>query len=355
MQNRTDHTALTDRNVINGLFTEPNASASLRATGGVNPSLGGGLSVQQHSTPNMSVDINAGVAYVRGGSVGTQGVYNVLNDALATVSISAADPSLPRIDRVGIQIEDAFYSGVPNDAIFSVVTGTPASSPVAASEPPSFLTLATVRVNAGVTSVTNANITDTRPYINAVGGTFVCTSATRPTNGLYTGKMIYETDTKREMAWSGSAWIPSGPLGVLLPTITASGNSSSTSGTTELIDNIAGTLTVPNVLANRVIRLNFVGRGVNGTTANDRYSIKMRYTTDGSTPTTSSTAVDHDWVVNVANTGSTGVNSANYQAIITPAAGTLKVIATIVRLNGTGTAILVGSVNFFAEDLGSSV
>lgn len=33
-----------------------------------------------------------------------------------------------------------------------------------------------------------------------------CTSSTRPSTGLYTGKLIYETDTKNIMRYSGSTW-----------------------------------------------------------------------------------------------------------------------------------------------------
>jgi len=34
----------------------------------------------------------------------------------------------------------------------------------------------------------------------------VCTSSTRPVTGLFTGKLIFETDTKNVMKYSGSVW-----------------------------------------------------------------------------------------------------------------------------------------------------
>jgi hypothetical protein len=51
------------------------------------------------------------------------------------------------------------------------------------------------------------------PYdtIDANLGTYVCTSATRPGSPIQ-GQTIYETDTRREYIWSGSVWLPRGPL-----------------------------------------------------------------------------------------------------------------------------------------------
>lgn len=51
------------------------------------------------------------------------------------------------------------------------------------------------------------------PYdtIDANLGTYVCTSGTRPGSPVQ-GQTIYETDTRREYIWSGSVWLPRGPL-----------------------------------------------------------------------------------------------------------------------------------------------
>jgi hypothetical protein len=107
---------------------------------------------------------------------------------------------------VQVQIRDQAYSGANNDAIISVVTGTPASSPVPPAQSADSLVLAQVRVNAGVTSVLNANITDVRPGITAHGGVDVCTSTTKPTLGLYPGYTIWQTDIKLLAVYNGSTW-----------------------------------------------------------------------------------------------------------------------------------------------------
>jgi hypothetical protein len=157
----------------------------------------------------MSVDIAAGVCVVPGTEGGKQGQYTCLNDASLTVTVTASHPTLPRIDVVVMQIRDAQYSTAFNDAALNVIAGTPASSPAPATAPANSLVIAQVRVNAGVTSVLNSNVTDTRLPITSMGGIYPCTSSTKPTNNLYAGYAIWLTDTKTLQIWdvgSGS-WL----------------------------------------------------------------------------------------------------------------------------------------------------
>jgi hypothetical protein len=59
--------------------------------------------------------------------------------------------------------------------------------------------LANINANATDIATNAANITATRAT--------VCTSTTRPTTGLFVGKLIRETDTKAYGYWDGSAWV----------------------------------------------------------------------------------------------------------------------------------------------------
>jgi hypothetical protein len=123
------------------------------------------LKVTQSATPGMSVLVASGHAIIDGTQTATQGFYAAYNDASTTVAIATANPSLPRIDLICVTVQDAYYGGTANNqVIFQAVTGTAASSPVAPSAPDNSLTLAQVAVGAGVTSITNGNITDTRTY-----------------------------------------------------------------------------------------------------------------------------------------------------------------------------------------------
>jgi hypothetical protein len=90
------------------------------------------------------------------------GVYMSYNDASTALTITTANASNPRIDLVCITVQDAYYTGSLNTVTFNVVAGTPAGSPVAPATPANSIVLARVAVGAGVTTISNANITDTR-------------------------------------------------------------------------------------------------------------------------------------------------------------------------------------------------
>ena len=120
------------------------------------------LAVTQNSPAGMSVRVAAGWAAIIGTTQANMGAYVAYNDAQATLTVTTADPTNPRIDRVVITVRDAYYTGAFNDVIFQVLAGTPAGSPTAPAVPANSISLATIAVGAGVTSITSANITDTR-------------------------------------------------------------------------------------------------------------------------------------------------------------------------------------------------
>jgi hypothetical protein len=120
------------------------------------------LVVSQSGTPGMSVSIAAGWAIVVGNFTSNMGAYSIYNDAAVTGTITTADATNPRIDRVCLTVSDSAYTGSTNTVAVNVVAGTPAGSPVAPATPTNSISLATVLVGAGVTTILNANITDTR-------------------------------------------------------------------------------------------------------------------------------------------------------------------------------------------------
>jgi hypothetical protein len=120
------------------------------------------LSVGPNSPVGMSVVVASGWAAIVGTTQSNMGVYTVYNDANTTLTITTANPTNPRIDRIVATVQDAFYSGSFNDVIFQVIAGTPAGSPVAPATPANSISLATVLVGAAVTQINAGNITDTR-------------------------------------------------------------------------------------------------------------------------------------------------------------------------------------------------
>jgi len=126
----------------------------------------GDYQVTATSTASMSVNVAGGdpggQAWVPGTISDQQGAYYVFNDAVVNLPIAAASTVDPRIDLVCLTVEDAYYAGSANTATVQVITGTPASSPVAPGLPANSLALATVSVATSATSITSADITDQR-------------------------------------------------------------------------------------------------------------------------------------------------------------------------------------------------
>lgn len=173
------------------------------------------LAVTAQSTPNMTVQVAGGRAWIAGTQVSavtgqvfsTQACYFALNDAPVTVTIAAADPTNPRIDVVYIGVQDSFYSGSNNASIIGVVTGTPGATPAVPALPNNAYALAQVAVAANTTAITSGNITDKRAGSISAPQLYTCTSSTRP-SGVWPGFEIYETDTGNVSLWTGAAWVP---------------------------------------------------------------------------------------------------------------------------------------------------
>jgi hypothetical protein len=123
------------------------------------------LEVTQNSPAGMSVIVGSGWAAIVGTTQANMGTYVGYNDASVVLGVTTADPTNPRIDRVCMTVNDAYYTGSLNNVVLQVVAGTPAGSPTAPATPANSISLATIAVAAGTTAITNANITDTRVLV----------------------------------------------------------------------------------------------------------------------------------------------------------------------------------------------
>ncbi|MEK6252802.1 MAG: hypothetical protein AABM43_12910, partial [Actinomycetota bacterium] len=105
-------------------------------------------------------------------------------DATENVTIAAADPSNPRVDRVVVRVRDAFLGDVTNEIDIFVVAGTPTGGATltnctgAGAVPGSSLLIANVLVDAAASSIVTAKIDTTgasnnnplvRPAVGASG------------------------------------------------------------------------------------------------------------------------------------------------------------------------------------------
>ena len=161
----------------------------------------GSMRVSQSGTPAMTVSVAAGHALIAGTQTSNQGFYIAYNDAATTVAIATASPTLPRIDRIVVTVQDSFYGGTSNNqVIFQALTGTPNASPVAPATPANSISLATIAVAANQTTVVDGNITDTRPTAQLSENSFTSQATAANTltiNGIsvQTGKALRINDS----------------------------------------------------------------------------------------------------------------------------------------------------------------
>lgn len=111
---------------------------------------------------NMSVDVAKGGAFIQGDDTTDQGMYFVYNDGIVNKAIAAADGTNPRKDIVIAEVNDNQEGQSGDNWAISVVTGTPAGSPAEPALPPSALKLAVIDIPALDTTISNAQITDSR-------------------------------------------------------------------------------------------------------------------------------------------------------------------------------------------------
>jgi hypothetical protein len=181
-------------NTTNVRFTTASMAVSQRAAGA-----------------NMSVDVAPGRALLVGNYATNEGSYYLFSDAVENVVISTAPGAgLARIDLIVAQVRNQFVDpGTNSDFIFTTVNGTAAASPVAPALGTNQILLAQVRVNANVTSILTANITDQRPVVsNAAGGDLSGTlpnPAVARINGSPLGTITPATNNV--LTWNGSAWV----------------------------------------------------------------------------------------------------------------------------------------------------
>jgi hypothetical protein len=120
---------------------------------------------------NLSVDVAAGIAIVDNSAYaagdGNSKFHVVQWDATENVSVTAADPTNPRIDLVAVKVDNAATAGArgSGSSSIAIITGTAAASPTVPSFPADgndYLGVGQYEIPAGATTVVDAYITDTR-------------------------------------------------------------------------------------------------------------------------------------------------------------------------------------------------
>jgi hypothetical protein len=118
-----------------------------------------GLKVTQSLTPAMTVAVATGTGYFYGSGTNANVMYEFYSDASETVTIGTAGVQA-RIDIICLKVDAS--TGV---ASIVAVAGTPSGSPAVPATPASHYKLAEIAVGISVTTITDANITDTRAIV----------------------------------------------------------------------------------------------------------------------------------------------------------------------------------------------
>lgn len=131
-----------------------------------------GFAVSQRGAgANMSVDVAAGLALIE---ITNTNVAHGRTDktwfeetVTTNVSVTTADPTNPRKDRVVLRIDVSTDPDVSasNIAVIENIAGTPAGSPSAPAEPSNAITLAIIDIPASDTTISTGQITDSRTYV----------------------------------------------------------------------------------------------------------------------------------------------------------------------------------------------
>ena len=125
------------------------------------------MAVSEKGTPDMSIDVSAGRAWIKGTESTFQGTYFVESRSTENLAVAAADASNPRIDLVVAKVEDSVESGATDAWSLAVVTGAPGATPSAPAQPASSLLLASVLVPALASTITDSDITTSTPSLSA--------------------------------------------------------------------------------------------------------------------------------------------------------------------------------------------
>jgi len=191
----------------------------------------------------MNVKVAAGFAIVRGH------IYHNTAQLTLTVTTAAAQP---RIDLVVLELDPT-----GNVILAKMVDGTAAATPVAPTLTQTNdgiyeLEIGRVAVAANATTISAANVSDTRPFTGSQWG--VWTTATRPTASRI-GQAGYNTTLAQPEFWNGTAWTVFTPTEISASIITSGTLSmdriaSEAIGAAKLATN---SVTEPKIASNAVI------------------------------------------------------------------------------------------------------
>lgn len=193
-------TSSEEANAVATDFVTAGVVGTLANTNGVSPATGN-FAVNAQGTPDMTVAVGSGVAYVTGTptSQGSQ-TFRVKNSASANVTISANSSGSTKYDHLYIQLTASKLANpaVGADDVATLVTSRSSNASTDDGTPPTYgLKIAVITVANGAVSITNANIRDARTQAGttSVGSTTATSGWSAlgytPSSVTYSGNRSY--------------------------------------------------------------------------------------------------------------------------------------------------------------------
>lgn len=317
----------------------------IQSRSGVRPAAGSPGLVAQTASASAGVLVNSLQGMIQGTRSTSAGTYLATSDAQFTLDILAgapADPTNPRNDLIIARQRDTQWADAATAFDVVRVGGTPAGAPVDPTVTGDYIPLARVRVNAAVTTITNAVITDLRPWTVATGGVLPVTSqADRDALAPYAGLAVWRMDTipQRLEVWDSfqGKWASIGPK-----TVTSEAHNIQSLAT--VTETVIATLTIPagDAVAGSVYELVAAGAY---TTAAAPGTVTMRVRLGGLAGAVIATMAGADGAL-VASKSNWGVSYHAWLTCVTPgAAGTWLASMAVVSSALTAGAMTVRNPN----------
>lgn len=170
----------------------------------------GGFAVNEQSSPDMAVDVSAGVAYVEGTPTSQNAqTFRIKNTATEEVVISANSSGSTKYDWLYISLSAANLNApnVAGDDVATLVTSRSTSASADDGTPPTYgYAIAVITVANGASTITDANIRDVRSQLTLDTGVTVGTdgwntldSILSVATGYNKGNREYEIDSTEDL------------------------------------------------------------------------------------------------------------------------------------------------------------
>lgn len=206
------YTANNDRlHGVSALYThqQTDVTGNFHARGGVlSWGIGGGAAFVVNSSPAWSATVGPFAYLVENDFAANGGDYIVLKSGNDVVTFAASSPTLNRIDTIGVQVVDAFYSGAVSEGRLVVIQGTATSgTAVPPTLPPSCEPIADFTIAAGSTAP--VYLTDRRARSGVQGSIIPIGGIQFPNPGAFPGEVHYYEPLGTLRVWRGgsiNAW-----------------------------------------------------------------------------------------------------------------------------------------------------